>query len=197
MRRPILLALGIALAASAGCASRPPAGAIDRLEARRAAHPDAAKTLRALGIAYYKAGRWDDAQRVLARASELNPTDGVTALYLGMSAEQTGDLKAARVAYEGYVRYGRTSRVRGQLRARLAVLARRELEAEAKAAVAQEGSIGADAGSPRTVAVAPLTFSGSDTTLSSLGRGLADLMITDLSRSSQLTVVERDRLDAL
>ena len=197
MRRTTMLALLIGLTASIGCASRAPGTAVTRLEAKRDAHPDAARTLRALGIAYYDAGRFADASRVLGRAQELMPSDGVTALYLGMSAESNGDLKAARSAYERYVRYGRTSRVRAQLRGKLAALARKELEAEAKATVAQESSIGSDAGSPRTVAVLPLSFSGSDTTLASLGRGLADLMITDLSRSAQLTVVERDRLDAL
>lgn len=197
VRRSMMIALLVGVGASVGCAGRTPAAAVTRLEARRAAHPDAAKTLRALGIAYHDAGRYADALRVLGRARELMPSDGVTALYLGMSAEATGDLKTARSAYEGYVRFGRTSRVRAQMRNKLAALARRELEAEAKATVAQESSIGSAAGSPRTVAVLPLSFSGSDTSLASLGRGLADLMITDLSRSTQLTVVERDRIDAL
>jgi tetratricopeptide (TPR) repeat protein len=197
MRRSLPLLLLAGLAAATGCAPHNPGSAVARLEARRAVHPDAAATLRALGIAYYDAGRYADALRVLDRARQLMPTDGVTALYFGMSAEATGDLKTARTAYEGYVRFGRTSRVRAQLRDKLAALARKELLAEAKAAVAEEATIGATPGSPRTVAVLPLSFSGTDTTLASLGRGLADLMITDLSRSSQLTVVERDRIDAL
>ena len=197
MRRPLLLALLIALDAAAGCAGRPPGAAIARLEAKRAAHPDAARTLRALGIAYYDAGRYAEAGRALARAHELMPADGVTALYLGMSAEQSGDLRTARASYESYVRQGRTSRVRRQLRAKLAALARKELEAQARQAVAEESALGAAAGSPTTVAVMPLDFNGADTTLASLGRGVADLIVTDLSRSAQLTVVERDRLAAL
>ena len=197
MRRSILLALVTGLANAAGCAPHNPASAVTRLEAKRDAHPDAAKTLRALGIAYHDAGRDTDAVRVLGRAQQLMPSDGVTALYLGMSAEAAGDLKAARAAYEGYVRFGRTSRVRSQLRGKLAALARKEIEADAKAIVAEESKIGSEPGSPRTVAVIPLSFSGTDTTLTSLGRGLADLMITDLSRSTQLMVVERERLDAL
>ena len=197
MRRPLLLALLIALDAAAGCAGRPPGSAIARLEAKRAAHPDASRTLRALGIAYYRAGRYPDAARVLARAQELMPGDGVTALYLGMSAEQSGDLATARASYESYVRQGRTSRVRRQLRAKLVALARKELEAEARQAVAEESALGASAGAATTVAVMPLDFNGTDTTLAPLGRGVADLMVTDLSRSAQLTVVERDRLAAL
>jgi TolB-like protein len=43
----------------------------------------------------------------------------------------------------------------------------------------------------------PFAFNGSDTSLRPLERGFAELVATDLSRSSQLTVVERDRLQAL
>lgn len=197
MRRSLAALLLVTLAGAGGCATHNQGSAVARLEAKRDANPNAGRTLRALGIAYHDAGRYADAVRVLGRAQQLMPSDGVTALYLGMSAEATGDLKTARAAYEGYVRHGRTSRVRAQLRSKLAALARRELEAEARETVAQEASIGSAPGSPRTVAVLPLAFSGTDTTLSSLGRGLADLMISDLSRSSQLTVVERDRMDAL
>jgi tetratricopeptide (TPR) repeat protein len=188
----LLLAIGLA-----GCAARSPIGAIAKLERQRDARPEATKVLRALGIAYYKAGRWDDARRVLARAHELSPNDGTTALYVGLASEQRGDLAGARAAYASYVAHGRTSRVRAQLRSRLAALARKQLEVDAKAAVAQETALSGAAGPPNTVAVLPLTFNGGDTTLASLGVGLADLMITDLSRSSRLTIVERGRIDAL
>ncbi len=192
-----LIASLLVLAATAGCAARPNGDAIARLEARRKASPEASKVLRALGIAYYRANRFADARRVLDRARTLAPSDGVTALYLGMSAERLGDPTVARAAYESYVQHGRTSRVRSQLRARLAVLARRELEVQAKAAVAQEASLSSIPGSPRTIAVLPLEFAGRDSSLAALGPGLSDLLITDLARVSQLTVVERARLDAL
>ena len=43
----------------------------------------------------------------------------------------------------------------------------------------------------------PLRFSGADTTLKPLERGFADMLTTDLARSSQLTLVERSRMQAL
>ncbi len=43
----------------------------------------------------------------------------------------------------------------------------------------------------------PFTFTGEDTTYKPLERGFAELVTTDLSRSSQLQVVERERLQAL
>ena len=97
MRRLTMAVLLIGLVA-AGCAPRMQGSAITRLEAKRDASPNAARTLRALGIAYHDAGRYADAIRVLGRAQQLMPSDGVTALYLGMSAEATGDLKTARSA---------------------------------------------------------------------------------------------------
>jgi TolB-like protein len=49
----------------------------------------------------------------------------------------------------------------------------------------------------RTVGVPPLAISASDTSIAALSYGLADLLATDLARSSRLTVVDRMRLDAV
>ncbi len=195
--RPLLA--GLMVAALAGCVTgrMPAADAIQRLEAARARSPQSAPAARALGIAYYKADRLADARTALTQAASLDPRDGATALYLGLAAEKQGDLAAARAAYEGYLRYGRTRKIRGQLEARLAALTRLELAQAAKAAIAREASLSAQPPRRNTVAVMPLRFSGSDTTLQPLERGLAELITTDLSRSSRLTVVERARLAAL
>jgi TolB-like protein len=194
VRSLILLAV---LAAGTACATANPAERIARLERERAANPSSAATWRSLGIVYYKEGRYDDARRALVEAKRLDANDGTTALYLGMTAERQNDYAAARDAYTTYLNVGRTSRVRGQLERRLAALQRLELAQEAKQAVAREQQLSATPGSPRTVAVMPLRFTGTDSTLQPLERGLAELLITDLARSSQLTVVERARLQAL
>jgi len=76
-------------------------------------------------------------------------------------------------------------------------LARRELTDDAKRALEQERTVGVVAGSPTTVAVLPLRYTGSDSSLRPLERGFAELLTTDLSRSAKLTVVERARLQAL
>jgi TolB-like protein len=193
-----LLSLALALSVTA-CASagRTSGSGLTRLEQARAARPSDAAVARSLGIAYYKAGRFDDARRQLDSAVAMDPRDGTAALYLGLTAEQQKDIPAAKAAYQGYLRYGRTSRIRRQLEARHAALARQELANLAKAAVSQEQQLAGTQGSPRVVAVMPLRFVGSDTTLQPLGRGLAELITTDLARSSQLTVVERARLQAL
>src|SRR5438477_20402 len=63
--------------------------------------------------------------------------------------------------------------------------------------IARQKQLSSVPGSPRTVAVMPFVFSGSDTSLRPLERGFAELVATDLSRSAQLTILERERLQAL
>jgi TolB-like protein/cytochrome c-type biogenesis protein CcmH/NrfG len=193
-----LVAAGVAMLI-VGCAStgQTPQTAVTRLERARAQRPADAGVLRQLGIAYYKANRLADARTQLTQAARLNPRDGTAALYLGLTAERQNDVPGAKAAYQSYMQYGRTSRVRRQLEARLAALTRLELQLAAKSAVARERQLVTQVGSPKTVAVMPLRFVGSDSTLQPLERGMAELITTDLSRSHELTVVERARLQAL
>jgi TolB-like protein len=179
------------------CASGSSGRSIARLEEAQRGAPGSFVVNRDLGVGYYRAARYADARAALETASALDPKDGTTALYLGLAAEELGDLAAAKRAYSTYLSVGRTSRTRSQLRSRLAALTRRELAEDAKRAVQQEHTLGAVAGSPTTIAVMPLRFTGSDSSLRPLGRGLAELLTTDLARSSRLTVVERERIQAV
>lgn len=195
-RSLLMLSLAVLLGGCATMGTVGPEG-IARLEQDRAAHPTSAAANRALGIAYYQADRYADARRVLDEAAKLDPTDGTTQLFLGMTAEAQNDLPAARAAYSSYVQYGRTARVRHLLEDRLAALNHKELLLAAKQQVAEETQLSSVPGKPTTVAVLPLTFSGADSSLRPLGRGLAELLTTDLARSPKLTVVERERVQAL
>jgi tetratricopeptide (TPR) repeat protein len=190
-----LLVLGLTACATGGGMTT--GESVTRLEQQQKSSPTSAAVNRSLGIAYYKAARYPDARAALETATRLDPKDGTTALYLGLSAEELGDLAAAKTAYSSYITYGRTSRVRSQLQSRLAALTRKEIDADAKKAVAQEASLAGQPTSPMVIAVMPLRFSGPDTSLRPLERGFADLLTTDLARSSQLTLVERSRMQAL
>jgi tetratricopeptide (TPR) repeat protein len=182
----------VLLASAAACATGTAnvAESVARLEAQQRSNPSSAAVNRSLGIAYYKANRYSEARAALETAQKIDPRDGTTALYLGLTAEAMNDLPAARAAYSSYIQFGRTSRVRRDLEARLVALSKKELQAEAKAAVAQEAALGAPngnggqdgnggpVGNPRTVAVLPMRFAGSDTNLKALERGMADLLTT-------------------
>ena len=193
-----LAAAGI-VALTLGCATSGQMNAtgLARLERARASRPNDAAVARSLGIAYYKAGRFADARTQLDHATRLDPRSGTAALYLGLTAEKQNDPTAARAAYQSYLRYGRTSKIRKQLEARLAALTRQELQVSAKSAVAREQQLSTQPASARTIAVMPLRFIGPDSSLQPLERGFAELITIDLSRSHLLTVVERARLQAL
>ncbi|MGA9835731.1 MAG: CsgG/HfaB family protein [Gemmatimonadaceae bacterium] len=198
MSRRSLFALFL-IGTLAGCATMAPLGpeGIARLEHNRAGNPNSAPANRALGIAYYEVHQYAQSRQALERAATLDPEDGTTQLFLGMTAEAQNDLPAARAAYSSYVQYGRTPRLRHLLEDHLAALRYKELALAARQQVAHETALASVPGPPTTVAVLPLSFTGSDTTLRPLGRGLAELLTTDLARSSRLTVVERERVQAL
>ncbi|MBA4071114.1 MAG: hypothetical protein C0497_04640 [Gemmatimonas sp.] len=194
--RLLVLPLLCALALPA-LAQQAPDKTLDKLERAKAANPSSMAALRALGIAYYKRQRFADAQTVLDAARRLDPKDGVSALYAGLAAEALKDYTAAKDAYNTYLQVGKTRSVRNDIRTRLVALSRAELHAAAKSAIANEARIAQQAGDPRTVAVLPMTFSGTDQTLAPLSRGMSDLLISDLARSPDLQLLERDRIQAM
>src|ERR1051326_2304468 len=171
--------------------------AVARLERDHANRPRNEPVLRSLGIAYYKSRNFPAARTALDQALKLDPRDGTAALYLGLTAEEQNDIAAARQAYESYVRSGRTTRVRHALEARLASLQRKEIQVMAHGEVQEEQRLAQVPGSPDVIAVLPLRFGGADTSLKPLERGFAELLTTDLARSSQLKVLERLRLQAV
>ncbi|MEP6833696.1 MAG: CsgG/HfaB family protein [Gemmatimonas sp.] len=70
-------------------------------------------------------------------------------------------------------------------------------DSAARVAIANERTIDASAFPTQSVAVVPMNVSVRDTSLAVLGVGLADLLITDLTRAKQLIVVDRLRMNAI
>ncbi len=204
MRMPRTILVLALLASTVPPLAAQSAEAISRLEAARDADPASVAALRSLGVAYFKAERFADASQVLAHALTLDPTDAVITLYAGMSAERVPDYPAARAGYDAYLNIKRpwyafkAKRTATQVRNRLVAMAHEESIAIAKAAVAAESERSATPGDRRTIAVPPMKYSGTDAeNLAPLERGLAELVITDLGKSKQLVIVERDRMQAL
>ena len=169
----------------------------ERLAQKLSANPGSAAANRDLGVWYYKAGRFAESRVPLEQARKIDPNDGVSALYAGLAAEQVKDYTAAKNAYNSYLQVGKTRSVRNDIRARLVLVTKEEAKASAKDAVARESQIAQVAGSPTTVAVLPFTIGGTNADLAPLQVGLADLMISDLAKPKKLTVVERDKIQAI
>lgn len=191
-----LVACGVLAAVAVPAAAQVSADALAKLEAKHKANPTSVATSRALGIAYFGSKRYADAYAVLEPARQQDQKDGIIALYAGMSAEEQGHLAVAKDAYATYLRVGRTKSARDAVSKRLAAIQRTELSESAKALVAQERQLASQVAPSKTVAVMPLSCACSDD-LKPLGRGVADLMITDLTKARDLTLLERDRVQAL
>jgi len=160
-----------------------------------AASPGSVAANRALGVWYYKAERFAEARVPLEKARSLDPKDGVSALYAGLAAEQTKDYSAAKAAYNAYLEVGKTRSVRNDIRVRLVTVTQEEAKVAAKDAVTREAQIAQVPGSP--TAVLPFTIATTDASLQPLQVGLADLVISDLAKPKKLTIVERDRIQAI
>ncbi len=171
--------------------------ALARLEALVTRSPGSAKALRAVGVKYYELKRYADAKSSLEAARKIDSRDGVTALYLGLANEGLGDIAGARDAYSAYMKVGKSRTVRRDIGARLVALAREELKVQARQAVANEQALQGAQAPGATVAVLPFRCACADTTLLPLGRGIAELVVSDLAREPSLTVLERDRMQAI
>jgi tetratricopeptide (TPR) repeat protein len=194
----LALFLGLSVCALPAVAQQKPNDAIQgKLAQKLSANPGSAAANRDLGVWYYKANRFAEARVPLEEARKIDPKDGVAALYAGLAAEATHDYVAAKGAYNAYLAVGKTSKVKSDIRVRLVTVTQEEAKAAAKDAVAREAQIAQVPGSPTTVAVLPFTIGGSNADLQPLQVGLADLVISDLAKPKKLTIVERDRIQAI
>ncbi len=170
---------------------------IPQLEAQRAERPGNPMTLTRLGVAYFKLERYADARPPLDSAVQLDPRNGIAAVYLGMTTEALGDFPAARAAYQQYIGVSRSRELRATAERRLRLVGRRELEWQARQALAAESTIAGTPPDENTIAVMPFAYTGTNAEIQPLTRGMAQLLITDLARSRQLRVLERERTQAM
>ncbi|MGH9258315.1 MAG: CsgG/HfaB family protein, partial [Acidimicrobiales bacterium] len=200
-RLPISLSLAaaVALAACARGGAPAPVSAADvaALEAQRAAQPNDPDINLKLARAYYGTKRWADARAALGLVLRVRPADGEAQAYLALTYEELAHFDSARAVYTGLAATKQSKDVERLIRGRVLLLERRELQAAARQALAREAQLSATPLDPNTVAVMPFRYTGQDTTLRPLERGLAALVVTDLSRIQQLKLVERERLQAL
>ncbi|HEY7878015.1 MAG TPA: CsgG/HfaB family protein [Gemmatimonadaceae bacterium] len=197
-----LLRISILSAVLCACAGRSPLArlspdqgpaAVSAAQLAYTHQPSPAAQLR-LGEAQYRAGQDTAARATLRPLLDMSGDVGDRAnLYDAAAADQLGALSDAHHGYAHWL----ATHDDGAVRARLTNLSRREADAAAREAIASERTLAASSLPARSVGVAPLVVSGGDSALAPLGYGLADLLITDLSRSAQLQIVDRVRVDAL
>lgn len=203
IRPPVSLAATIAAFLLAGCGSSfwvpppPSPSEIPRLEQAHRANPEDPATSIRLSQAYRAADRIEDARLLLERAVERHPDEPMAAFLLGVTYEDLGLFSEARRLYHAYIEEGSSPQLRSELERRLPLLQRRELEVAVRDALERETELANTPPRPNTLAVFPFRFVGEDPEYRPLGRALAELLVTDLSQTSRLQVLERAHVQLL
>lgn len=171
--------------------------AVPALATQHEQSPQDQAVLTRLGVAYFRANRLPEARAAFDSVAARDPQNGIAAVYRGMTAEAQGDFPAARSSYESFITVARSRELKNMARQRLALIGRRELEFSARQALAQEAQLSTTPPEPNTIAVMPFAYTGTNEEIKPLSRGFAQLVVTDLAKSRQVRVLERERMQAM
>lgn len=148
------------------------------------------------GVEQYKQGNRDQAQKNLEMARTVFPENYAVPYYLGLIYLEQGKRSAAIAQWRQYVEMDPESENASRIRKNLTLLLREEAQDSAREAVANEAALTSSPAAGDTVAISAFNNLGSEN-IKPLGKGMAALLIHDLSQVPDLQVVERIRLQAL
>jgi TolB-like protein len=151
-----------------------------------------------LGEAYRTAGRLDEAAQVLELAQREDPLRPALIVQLGLTYEALERPEDARDVYEAFRRSGSPDRqLSNWIDGRIPRLRRQILVLAARQAVQQESTLAQTAPAEGSVAVFPFRVVSADPSYAPLGRGIAELLISDLSQTDRISLLERMRVQLL
>lgn len=158
--------------------------------------PTDAQLRRNLGAALLHSGQIDAAVSELEMARGLDPDDAGISYFLGRAADEGGRPDLALAHYTDYLAANEGGEVRW-VRARVQQIASERAMADVRSALQRESELSLDRVPENTVAVPPFANLSGEEELAALSRGLAAVLITDLSQVEQLRVVEREKIRVL
>lgn len=162
-------------------------------------NPEDPVALYSIGRAYYGQGSYDEAITYLKAARQADPTNADIYLYLGMSYEQKGEYQQALREYDNCAELHPSKLVLKKIDRRRSFLNLETAKTSARKALQQEEILASNIAQipDNTVAVTDFTNVGQIKELDPLEKGLAGMLITDLSQAHSITVVERMRIQEL
>jgi tetratricopeptide (TPR) repeat protein len=172
-------------------------GAIESFEQALDENPEKSQLWRGLGIAYYNEKRYAEAVNALKQSSLLDPEDGLTVLYLGLSFERMNELADAANLYKSYLAKKPDEKVASKIRHRVRYLTDELIQNQINSLIADEKSINTESIPDNSLAVIGFNPGNLTPRYAPLARGLSELLVIDLSKIGDLRVVERLMLNAI
>ena len=148
------------------------------------------------GIDLYKDKKLDQARNAFEGAQVIYPENIAIPYYLGLIYLEQGERDEAVTQWKKYIAMAPQNKNTMDIRKNISLLLRKTAKEYAKKAVADEASLLKTPVDNNAVAVNPFTNLGSEN-LGPLGKGMAAMIIVDLSHFKDLKVVEREKLQAL
>lgn len=159
-------------------------------------NPDFVDARSRLGFAYLKTGRLDEAITQFETALKMEPGNPYSVLYMGLAYLNKEEFGKAIEIWQGY-RNSEQPLVEDEIKRQLTLLQIAENQRAVKDALKEEKKLKTVKPDTNTIAVCYYKDLSPDKSLRAFQKGLAAMVITDLSKVKSLKVVERLRLQAL
>jgi len=150
-----------------------------------------------IGVAYWNLKNYRTAVKILSLVHKKDPSFGKPVFYLGLSMEAMGDDNRAMKYYTQYLDVNPYDPYRQVLMGRLDYLVKRQITRDVQTALQNETELDLASFPEKSLAVLYFMNVSDDPQWKSLQKGLAEMLITDLSQVEELSVVERLRLNAI
>lgn len=170
---------------------------IEEMKKQLTESPKDADFLKYLGIALYNKKYYGEAITPLQNSYKFEPSDDITVYYLAACYEATFEFPKAIQFYKRYMDLTVFGEYKDLVDARIKLLYKSQMEIEAKKALIEESRLEVDKIPSNSIAVLYFENLGTNLEMNPLQKGLAEMIITDLSKIKSLRVVERIRLQKL
>ncbi len=153
--------------------------------------------LRNIGVYCFEAGKYEIAGKCWILVYKHDPSDPQALYFIGRLLELKKRITLAIKFYSKYSQMPKASLYRESAEGRYMLLSREQARTEIRFLLDQENQISQELPSPKAIAVFPFQYHGNNPKVSPIGKGLAEMMMTDLSQVRDLRVVERIQIQAL
>jgi len=171
--------------------------AIARMNRALVQEPDVPEYKRLMGIALYNRKFYSESVTLFQQVLADDEEDDQAAYYLAASYEALRDYNRAIQYYRLYNELTFFGQYKDVVEARIKLLYRQQIEAEAQRALMMEQQLDVAKVPNNTIAILYFENKGQKAELNPLQKGLAEMVITDLAKVKSLKVVERIRLQEM